>query len=161
MQREAQLREREGELQAGEARLAAAQQQLADAERRVRSGADAVAEGLVADARAEADAILQAARDECRRADADLAALRAQLSDAEAAVRRREVAADAAAGEARSAADAAAAEQRRAAEASSLLAEKETLLRSRWGRAAVGAEGASLASLAWPPAGCCLACRPS
>lgn len=118
-------------MQATEARLAATQRDLADAERRVRSGADAVAEGLVAEARAEADGVLQAARDECRQAEEELAALRQQLADAEAAVRRREINAEAAASDARSAAEAAAAEQRRAAEASSMLAEKEALLRSR------------------------------
>lgn len=107
-------------------------QELAEAERRVRSGADAVAEGLVAEARAEADAILAAARDECRRAEADLRALREQVAEGEAAVKRREVAAEQAAAEARGAAEAAAAEQRRAAEAAGLAAEKERLLRSRW-----------------------------
>lgn len=97
----------------------------------MRSGADAVAEDLVSKARAEADSILQAARDECRRAEAELKSLREQLMEAEGAVKRREMAAEQAAAEARNAADAAASQQRRSADASSLLAEKDALLRSR------------------------------
>lgn len=137
-QREAALKQREADLAAAESRLAAAQAELGEAERRVRSGADSVAEGLVAQARAEADAILQSARDECRRAEDELRVLREQLADAEAAVKRREVAAEAAADEARRSGEAAAAEQRRAAEVQAILAEKEALLRNRWALVEVG-----------------------
>lgn len=167
-QREAQLKQREAELEAAEQRLGAQQTALGEAERRVRAGADSVAEGLVVQARAEADAILQAARDECRRAEEELKALREQLAAADGDVRRRELAADAAANEARSAADAAAAERRRAAEASSLIAEKEALLRQRWAGDWSGkGTDACIGGMLWhapvlcapPPSPCKLPCR--
>ena len=130
-QREAALNAREEDVKQQQQRLATAQAQLGDAERRVRAGADSVAEGLVAQARSEADAILQTARDECRHAEAELKALREQLAEGQAALWRREVAAAAAEERAREAAETAQQQQRRASVTSGLLAEKEQMLRSR------------------------------
>ena len=130
-QREAAVQTREAEATSREGRLVAAQQALADAERRARAGADDVAESIIAEARAEAEALLQQAQAECRRAEGEVRALREEVAASEAAVRRRELAADKQLADARAAAEAVTEEQRRAAEGAGLAGEKERLVRGR------------------------------